>query len=279
MEFLNEKGQTEQQFLSEYDDSMYRKANNTVDMLLFTIRNGNLQLLLIKRRNHPWINRWALPGGFVNYDEDLDTAVLRELKEETNVSDTAYFRQLYTLGKVDRDPRSRTISTAYLSLSPEENLKDVRGGDDARQAAWFQVEKKTIRQSENQRISRLSLKGETEICYEITEKVKANYICRSSKLLSEDELAADHIKLVNMAIDQLRSNAISSGLLFNLLPETFTLKEVQTAYEAVSGLKVDTPNFRRGIVSRLTATGQYRQGRKAAMLYRFNPLYVNMEGK
>ena len=81
-----------------------------------------------------------------------------------------------------------------------------------------------------------------------------------------------------MAIDQLRSNAISSGLLFNLLPETFTLKEVQTAYEAVSGLKVDTPNFRRGIVSRLTATGQYRQGRKAAMLYRFNPLYVNMEG-
>ena len=69
-----------------------------------------------------------------------------------------------------------------------------------------------------------------------------------------------------------------SLMLFNLLPEKFTLKEVQTAYEAVSGLKVDTPNFRRGIVSRLIPTGGYRQGRRAAMLYRFNPLYVNMEG-
>ena len=278
MEILNEKGQSESEFLAAYDDSMYRKANNTVDMLLFTVRDGVLQLLLIKRRNHPWIGRWALPGGFVEYDEDLDTAVLRELKEETNVSDAAYFRQLYTLGKVDRDPRSRTISTAYLSLSPEENLRDVRGGYDAREAAWFTVEKKTVELKENERVSLLTLKGEVEISYEITETVQGNYIKRSSRLMSEDELAADHIKPVNMAVDQLRSNAVSSGLLFNLLPEKFTLKEVQTAYEAVSGLKVDTPNFRRSIVSRLTATGEYRKNRKAAMLYRFNPLYVNMEG-
>ena len=142
----------------------------------------------------------------------------------------------------------------------------------------FTVEKKTVELKESERISKLTLQGEVEISYEIKETVYNNYIRRSSRLLTEEQLAADHIKLVNMAVDQLRTDAISSGLLFNLLPEKFTLKEVQKAYEAVSGLKVDTPNFRRGIVSRLIATDEYRKNRKAARLYRFNPLYVNMEG-
>ena len=86
MEERNEQGQTLKEFLDSYDASRYRNPSNTVDMLLFTVRDGQLQLLLIKRRNHPWINQWALPGGFVDFDEDIDKAVLRELAEETNVS-------------------------------------------------------------------------------------------------------------------------------------------------------------------------------------------------
>ena len=278
MEERNEQGQTLKEFLDSYDASRYRNPSNTVDMLLFTVRDGQLQLLLIKRRNHPWINQWTLPGGFVDFDEDIDKAVLRELAEETNVSQATYFRQLYTLGKADRDPRTRVITTAYLSLSPLENLKDMHSGDDARDAGWFTVRKQTVRESEQERVSQVSLSGPVEISYEITETVEHNYIKRSSQLLSEEQLACDHIKLVNMAVDRLRSEAISSGLLFNLLPEKFTLKEVQTVFEAVSGQKVDTPNFRRGIISKLIPTEEYRKNRKAARLYRFNPLYRHMEG-
>ena len=81
---------------------------------------------------------WAIPGGFVNMDENLETAAYRELKEETNVEDV-YLEQLYTFGNVGRDPRMRVISTAYLALTSQEDIEPV-AGDDAKEAKWFIVQ-------------------------------------------------------------------------------------------------------------------------------------------
>ena len=283
MKEVNERGQTLEEFLAEYDETKFRRPSNTVDMILMTVSKGKLKLLLIRRKDHPFIHDWALPGGFVNFDEDIETAVSRELAEETNITTDTYFHQLYTFGKADRDPRTRIITTAYISMTPEENIRNTRAGDDAADAGWFTVSKTVLSTDAAGRQSQVVLECEengVRIVYDVYDKVIHNYVKTSSELSSQSnaKLAADHIKAVNMAIDQIRNRAASTGILFNLLPESFTLREVQTVYEAIIGRKTDTGNFRRDIRKMLIDTGEKKKvcGKYAA-LYEFNPLYSYME--
>ena len=108
----------------------------TVDIVLFTIRDRRLQVLLIKRLAPPFANRYALPGGFVLEDESVETAAVRELREETGV-DRVYLEQLYTFGDLNRDPRGRVITVAYYALVP--HTQSLHAGTDAADAAWFPV--------------------------------------------------------------------------------------------------------------------------------------------
>jgi len=108
----------------------------TVDIVLFTIRDRRLQVLLIKRLAPPFANRYALPGGFVLEDESVETAAVRELREETGV-DRVYLEQLYTFGDLHRDPRGRVITVAYYALVP--HTQSLHAGTDAADAAWFPV--------------------------------------------------------------------------------------------------------------------------------------------
>jgi 8-oxo-dGTP diphosphatase len=107
----------------------------TTDVVLFTIRDEQLEVLLIRRANEPFRDRWALPGGFVDIDEDLADCAKRELEEETGVTDV-YLEQLYTFGAPQRDPRERVISVTYYALAPADRLT-VRAASDAAEAAWF----------------------------------------------------------------------------------------------------------------------------------------------
>ena len=111
----------------------------TVDVVIFTLRDEQLQVLLVQRRSEPYAGEWALPGGFVEMDESLETAAARELEEETGVQD-AYLEQLYTYGEPGRDPRGRVISVAYYALIPADARVQTEGGSDAAQARWFPVE-------------------------------------------------------------------------------------------------------------------------------------------
>jgi ADP-ribose pyrophosphatase YjhB (NUDIX family) len=110
------------------------KLSITVDVVLLTIRDRQLQVLLIKRSAKPFANRYALPGGFVQVDESLEAAAVRELREETGV-DKVYLEQLYTFGDPGRDPRGRVITVAYYALVP--HTQSLRAGSDASDAAWF----------------------------------------------------------------------------------------------------------------------------------------------
>lgn len=103
-----------------------------------------LSILLVKRKGHPFKDKWALPGGFVNIDESLEEAAKRELKEETNV-DNVYLEQLYTYGDVDRELITRVISSTYLAQVDSSKL-NVCAGDDARDAKWFSINYKLISQ-------------------------------------------------------------------------------------------------------------------------------------
>lgn len=109
----------------------------TVDIIVLKKVIDSFYILLIERKNDPFKNRWALPGGFVDIDEEIDTAAYRELKEETSISEIK-LSQFYTFGKPGRDPRGRTISIVYAGLLKNTNQK-IGAGDDAKNLSWFQL--------------------------------------------------------------------------------------------------------------------------------------------
>jgi len=107
------------------------------DIVVFGFVRGKLHTLLVKRKYEPGVGKWAIPGGFVREDESLEASALRELKEETGLKKEGYLEQLYTFGDLDRDPRGRVISTAYMVLIPEPAKVKLKASDDAVSADWF----------------------------------------------------------------------------------------------------------------------------------------------
>jgi 8-oxo-dGTP diphosphatase len=122
---------------SKSEKKDYPKPSVTVDLVIFTIADNDLKVLLIRRRQEPFRDRWALPGGFVDLHESLEKAAARELLEETSVRNV-YLEQLYTFGEPGRDPRGRVISVAYFALIDAERQRIV-AADDAADAAWHSV--------------------------------------------------------------------------------------------------------------------------------------------
>ncbi len=117
---------------------MGQKISVTVDSVVFCKVNNQFKVLLIQRKNEPFKGQWALPGGFVDKGEDLETAAKRELEEETGVK-VESMQQVQAFGKPGRDPRGHTISIGFLSrIYCEEHLEP---SDDAKDARWFEIEK------------------------------------------------------------------------------------------------------------------------------------------
>ena len=200
----------------------------TVDVVIFSLRDSDLKVLLIRRAAPPFKGKWAIPGGYVHPDEALDEAAQRELEEETGLPDV-YLEQLYTFGAPKRDPRGRVITVAYFALVSDDVT--VRAGDDAAEAAWHSVH---------------DLPG----------------------------LAFDHDEILSYALQRLRYKLEYTAVGFELLPNEFTLTELQTAYEIVLGEKLDKRNFRRRILEAgiLAETSKYREGEgqgRPAQLYRY----------
>ncbi|MFZ2148257.1 MAG: NUDIX hydrolase [Sedimentisphaerales bacterium] len=110
----------------------------TVDAAVFTFSGDRVKVLLINRGSEPFKGKWALPGGFVGMDEELEDAVVRELEEETGLTGVQ-LEQMRTFGKIGRDPRGRMITIVFMGIASEEQTK-IKAGDDAAQAQWFDIE-------------------------------------------------------------------------------------------------------------------------------------------
>lgn len=198
----------------------------TVDTVIFTIQSGALKVLLVKRRIPPFANQYAIPGGFVHEDEDIDQAALRELREETGVADV-YLEQLYSFGNTERDPRGRVITVAYFALISAD--RPLEAGTDAAEANWWAMDQLPT-------------------------------------------LAFDHDKILQYALDRLRNKLEYTTVGFQLLPDKFTLTELQEVYEAILGKKLDKRNFRRkmSLLRILKPLSEHRRaGRRPAQLFRF----------
>lgn len=124
--------------LMDVPESGYPPVAVTVDVVVFTIRADLLAVLLVRRGEAPHLGEWALPGGFIRPDEDLDHAAHRELAEETGLATGIHLEQLRSYGAPERDPRMRTVTVAYLALAPD--LAAPVAGTDAAHAAWVPVQ-------------------------------------------------------------------------------------------------------------------------------------------
>ena len=109
----------------------------TVDAVCLSIRDDAVKVLLVERGSDPFQGKLAFPGGFVEIDEDLETAARRELLEETGVEAPSHIEQLAAYGRPGRDPRGRTVTIAYLALVDE--MGEASGGSDAAAAGWYDV--------------------------------------------------------------------------------------------------------------------------------------------
>ncbi len=210
------------------DNHKYPKPSLTVDIVVFSLKDNQLHVLLIKRAHAPFENYWALPGGFVEISEGLEEAALRELNEETGLTH-AYLEQLYTYGEPERDPRGRVISVAYYALLPQNETELIHGGSDASCASWFSL----------------------------------NHL---------PDLAFDHQEIISYAVRRLKYKLEYTAVGFELLPDLFTLSEIQQIYESVLGEKLDKRNFRRRMLKSgiIEATSRKRAGEgRPAQLYRY----------
>jgi 8-oxo-dGTP diphosphatase len=216
----------------------------TVDLVVVTVREQRLHALAIRRGGPPYQSRWALPGGFVQADEDLPAAAARELAEETGLDTRGpntphgpiHLEQLATYGAPGRDPRMRVVSVAYLALAPD--LPRPVAGTDAAAARWAPTEE---------------------------------------LLASADLLAFDHHQILADGVERARAKLEYTPLATAFCPQPFTIAELRRVYEAVWGTALDPRNFHRKVTHTpgfLIPVGQTttRDGGRPAQLYRAGTL-------
>lgn len=197
------------------------------DVVIMTVQDKQLQILLMKMQKQPYLHAWAIPGGRVHIDETVDHAAQRHLFLKTGVKNL-YLEQLYTFGRVNRDPFDRVVSVAYFALVPSDDVRiDTSLPFDV---AWFPVAKLPT-------------------------------------------LAYDHREIVGQALERLRSKLEYTNIVYSLLPQRFTLTQLQTTYETILGHQLDKRNFRKKVLGlglvKKTAGSQREGAHRPAALYTF----------
>lgn len=254
---------SEEEFLKNYDSSQFEKLSMTADTLIFSVADeevGNYRklpekkfsVLLVKRNSYPFKDKWCLPGGFVRIDETLDDAAKRILKTETNLKDI-YMEQLYTFGDVNRDPRMRIVSVSYMALVDKNRLKDHLSNN----ASWFTMhileDEKEIQVTFDNTIENFSITIEKKLKDQTTDRYE--YIVKKNSML-----AFDHAKVIVSGISRLKNKVGYTDIVFNMMPEDFTLGELQQVYEVILDKKLLDPAFRRIIKDKVVKTDKVKTG-------------------
>lgn len=275
---VDSKGRTFEEYMRTYDESLWMHPSVSIDIILITQIKGEMYVLLTKRTEHPYVGCWALPGSFVGYDESLDLAVERTITNKAGIHKNLWYRQMHTFGNPERDPRTRVITTSYLSLVNSEELGDIDANSNS---ALFKVKMRKISETDTKRMSVITLENSklnVTMQYRIVETMCNNWLNTDSTLdeaMSSCELAGDHIKLIHNSLVYLENNSSNYGVILNLLPEQFSLGDVQKVYEDITGKKQIAGNFRLSLLKSgmIVETGNTRvyRGRNVA-LYTANKL-------
>lgn len=207
----------------------------------------NLSILLVKRNKEPFKNKWCLPGGFILDEETSFTGAKRILKKETNL-ENFYLEQLRTFDSIDRDPRGRVVTTAYMALVDKKIIRDKLLED----AKWFNIE---ILEKDNN--IEIILVSDNEL---IKINILKNIVDKKSnqyeyKLINSN-IAFDHGLIINEGINELRNKANNTDIIFNMMPDKFTIGELKQVYEIILNKKLINSAFRRVIASKIEPTNE-----------------------
>ena len=254
--------------------SKYANLALSTDMLIFSVSKGNAKtcrnlsekyfsILLVRRTTEPFKDKWCLPGGFVEKDETLDMAAERILAKETNLHNI-YKEQLYTFGEINRDPRMRVISTSYMALIDREQLKENLSDN----ASWFNIH---VQEKEN--VVDVLLENEEE---KIEYKVKKELVNKTTnqykyEILENEKIGFDHTQIIITGISRMKNKVQDTDIIFNMMPEYFTLGELQQVYEVILDKKLLDPAFRRIIADKVEKTDKLVKtgGHRPSVLYKY----------
>ena len=251
---------SEAEFLKHYDSSKFEKLSLTTDILIISIANEkvdnyrktskkNMSILLVKRDDYPFKDKWCLPGGFLDVHEDLDNI---------------YLEQLYTFGDVHRDPRMRIVSTAYMALIDKNRLNTKL----MENASWFNVSVK----EENGIVTIILDNGKDILKTRIKKTLKDKTTDRYKfEIVENNDLAFDHALVILSGIERLKNKIMYTDIVFNMMPQEFTLGELQQVYEVILNKKLLDPAFRRIIANKVEATDDYKtgEGHRPSRLFRY----------
>lgn len=226
---------SEKQFLGGYNIHDFDIPLISVDMTIFSIIDDALNVLLVKRGQHPALGKWALPGGFINLKKDktLGDTARRKLKEKTGV-DTPYLEQVESFGGEKRDPRGWSVTVAYLALINSAEYKLASNDKSSEEIIWIPVQ----------------------------------------TVIKEYQLAFDHHDILLTCYERLKRKVKYTSLPVNLLASEFTLTELQQIFEIILGANLEKKSFRRRISDAdiLKETGSMRTGsNRPAKLYKVKP--------
>ena len=295
-----EMSDEEKEFLAGYDLTKYDRPSVAADVVVFSVMKDDecedvrrlqekkLKILLIRRGGFPYKGSWAMPGGFCRKGEDVIDSARRELCEETGIDD-AYVKLVGVYGEPDRDPRGWVISSTYMALMNGRACR-LKAGDDAQDARWFTVELTDISTevTEVSGIGEEIVKNEVEASCKVQNEKRYRLVLknadsdikltavlrrtdmsscgRSSDSYDIEEcegLAFDHARIITEAVLGLREDVRRDmELAFDLLPERFTLTELQNVYEQIWDMELTTPNFRRKIAEYVEETDAYQSGER-----------------
>lgn len=266
---------SEEEFLKDYDSSIYEKLSMTADILIVSVSSKDtsnyrktdkkmMSILLVKRDDYPYKDKWCLPGGFLDVNkETLEECARRVLKRETNLSNI-YLEQLYTFDRIDRDPRMRVVSTSYVALVDKEQLKEK-----VENASWFDI----IKYEEKNNIVSMTLSnGEEIIDFSITKKLREKTTDRYDFITKENNsIAFDHDHVILAGIERIRNKVNYTDIVFNMMPEYFTLGELQQVYEVILNKKLLDPAFRRIIADKVEKTSKMKtgEGHRPSYLFKY----------
>ena len=273
---MKKEYKTEEEFLKDYNPKEFKQLSMTTDILIVSVseeHTGNyrknttkkMSILLVKRNDYPYKDKWCLPGGFINPDtETLEECAKRILKSETNIS-KIYLEQLYTFDALSRDPRCRVISSSYMALVDKNKLIDKINPN----ASWFNV---SLYEDKNDIINVVLDNNDEVIKFSVKKTLRELSTDRYNYTIKDNEkLAFDHPLVIVSGIERLRNKINYTDIVFNMMPTYFTLGELQQVYEVILGKKLLDPAFRRIIANKVEKTDKMKtgSGHRPSVLFKY----------
>lgn len=267
---------SEEEFLKHYNPEAFDQLSMTVDILLVSVssekqenyRKTNkkmMSILLVKRDDYPYKDKWCLPGGFLNpKTETLEECAKRVLKKETNLKEL-YLEQLYTFDNINRDPRTRVVSTSYIALIDKNRLTDKINTN----ASWFDV---ILFEESKDKIDMVLSNGSDMIKFSIKKKLYEKTTDRYKfEIIENKDLAFDHPLVIVSGLERIKNKLNYTDIVFNMMPEYFTLGELQQVYEVILNKKLLDPAFRRIIKDKVVKTDKMKtgEGHRPSFLFKY----------